>query len=102
MPLIRRISDVVTPAHALTVFDSSVDIGDFDLLFVEGVLRSRSPVHERRFVVAPGFELNDPVSSDSLLSWMAMNMLPLRHIDPGHALLIPCKIFTDTVEFDKA
>lgn len=76
-PPVRWVSHVVAPAVGLSEGDGVLAARELHFVSIEGVLSAIGPAHEWRFVAAKVVHLDHPVFSDSLVSWVAVDVLAL-------------------------
>ena len=92
MPAIVRVQDVVAPAHCSGVVNGVVEATKVNTDVVQGVGGAPAPAHKRRLVGTPGAEIDSPAFPIGLVRGMAMQMLPLLHVDASDFVTLHLRV----------
>ena len=96
VPLVIWIRDIKAPAHHLTVSNSWICRREFYLkvisLWVKSILRWRTPLHQATFEGVLSWEINNPILTKHFVLWVAMNVLPLWHVNSSNSVLELSKV----------
>ena len=105
VPSIVRMRHVVAPAHGLSIADGVTESSKRHLDVLKSVVGASWPAHQWWLVVAPTAKVDSPAISWSLICRMAVQVLPLHHVDASNfvslSLSVPraCQIERSTASF---
>ena len=75
------VQNIVAPTHDLSILDSVAEAAKTHLDIIESVMSACAPAHQWRLVMAPAAKINRPTDTIELIRWVAVQMLPLAHVD---------------------